>query len=160
MAKYRNNKALKAIGEKIVEERQKQNFEISDIADQASLSYNTVAKIENGQDALLSSFIEVCFALNLHPKKILEVELNVRPRNKLSPSRKEKSRLTTRVRNLIERGHFESWQGTNNIVEKLQEHFDLIAESKNVSSILRRLSSENFLKVKKEGRKNLYIVKK
>ena len=48
---------LKVIGNRIAEERQKQNLEISDIADQSGLSYNTIAKIENGQDALFSSFI-------------------------------------------------------------------------------------------------------
>ena len=160
MTEYRNKKALKCIGEKIIEERQKQNFEISDIADKAGLSYNTVSKIENGQDALFSSFIEVCFALNLHPKEILNVKLNVQPKNELSPTRKEKSRLTTRIKNLIENGHFNSWQGTNDIVLKLKEEFSLSTDSKNVSSILRRLNSEKYLKMKKSGRKNLYIISK
>lgn len=160
MAKYQKNKVLKTIGEKITEERQKQNFEIADIADQAGLSYNTVAKIENGQDTLLSNFIEVCFALNLHPKEVLKVKLNVQPKNELSASRKEKSRLTTRIKNLIEKGHFDSWQGTSDIVKKLKENFDIIIESKNVSSILRRLNSEKCLEMRKEGRKNLYIVRK
>jgi transcriptional regulator with XRE-family HTH domain len=160
MAEYQGKRALKSIGEKLAEERQKQNFEISDIADKAGLSYNTISKIENGQDALFSSFIEVCFALNLHPKEIFNIELTVQPKNKLSPTRKEKSRLTTRIKNLIENGHFNSWQGTSDVVLKLQENFNLTTDSKNVSSILRRLSSEKYLKMKKSGRKNLYLIKK
>tara|TARA_B100000678_G_scaffold218034_1_gene185403 strand:+ start:617 stop:1105 length:489 start_codon:yes stop_codon:yes gene_type:complete len=159
MAEYRSKKALKVIGNRIAEERQKQNLEISDIADQSGLSYNTIAKIENGQDALFSSFIEVCYALNLHPKEILKVELTVRPKNKLSPTRKEKSRLTSRIKNLIEKGHFDSWQGTSDVVKKLQENFNVRTESKNVSSILRRLNSESYLLVQRNGRKNLYKIK-
>ena len=160
MTEYQGKKALKSIGKKLAEERKKQNFEISDIADKAGLTYNTVSKIENGQDSLFSSFIEVCFALNLHPKEILNIKLTVQPKNELSPTRKEKSRLTTRIKNLIENGHFNSWQSTSDIVLKLQENFNLSIDSKNVSSILRRLTSEKYLKMKKSGRKNIYVIKK
>lgn len=160
MAEYLCRKALKTIGAKITEERQKQNFEITDIADKAGLSYNTVVKIENGQDALLSSFVEVCFALNLHPKEILDVELTIKAKNELSPNRKEKSRLTIRIKDLIKKGDFNTWQSTRDIVVKLKENFDITVDSKNVSSILRRLNSEKYLKIKKEGRKNLYLVRK
>ncbi len=156
MAKYRNHKVLKAIGAKIKKERSNQNLEIADISDQTGLNYNTIVNIEKGQDTLISSFIEVCFALNLHPKEILEIELNVKARYKPSPSRTEKSRLTARIKELMKQGCFKSWQGTNDTVRILYDNFGLDVESKNVSSILKRMSKENHLRVKKEGRKNLY----
>lgn len=156
MAKSLNQKALLAIGEKIRTERIDLNLEIADISDQTGLHYNTIVKMESGHDALLSSFIEVCFALNLHPRTVLEVDLDVKPRFSLSASRREKSRLTSRIKDLFDKGYFISWRGTRDVVQELNKGFDLQADSKNVSSIMKRLVMDQHLKLKKEGRKNFY----
>lgn len=156
MAKTAKNKALEAVGKEIKKQRKRQNLEIADISDQTGLHYNTIVKMEAGYDVLLSNFIEVCFALNLHPKNIFEVDLDVRPRFKLSPTRREKSRLTTRIKDLLNKDFFKSWRGTRDIVEELKVKFDLQADSKNVSSIMRRLHLDHHLTLKKEGRKNFY----
>lgn len=159
MTEYQGKIAIKKVGKKLAEERRRQNYEITDIAEMAGLTYNTVSKMESGEDTLLSNFIEVCFALNLHPKEIINVQLNIKAKSELSPSRKEKSRLTSRIKNLIDNGNFNTWQGTKDIVLKLNEIFMVKTDSKSVSTILRRLHFEEYLNMKKDGRKNLYKIK-
>ncbi len=156
MAKTAKNKALQAVGKKIKEERLRQNLEIADISDQTGLHYNTIRKMEGGHDVLLSSFVEVCFSLKLHPKNIFEVDLDIEPKFDLSPSRREKSRLTSRIKDLLNKGFFTSWRGTRDVVQELNKGYALQADSKNISSIMKRLVLDHYLKLKKEGRKNLY----
>ena len=160
MAKTAKNKALEALGKKIEKERKRLNIEIADISDQTGLHYNTVANMEDGNDVLLSSFIEVCFALEIHPKNIFNIDLDVAPKYTLSPSRREKSRLTSRIKDLLNKEFFQSWRGARDVVQKLNKDFQLEVDSKNVSSILRRLVREQKLKLKKKGRKNYYKILK
>lgn len=156
MAKTAKNKALEVVGKRIKKERLKQNLEIADISDQTGLHYNTVRKMEGGHDVLLSTFIEVCFSLKLHPKNVFEVDLDIKPKFTLSPSRKEKSRLTSRIKDLLLKGFFNTWRGTKDVVQELNKGYDLQADSKNISSIMKRFVLEQHLTLRKEGRKNLY----
>jgi len=151
MARYRNDKVLKVIGKRIYNHRIKEELEIEDVAEMTGFSYNTISKIENGSETYLSYFIEVCLAIGIHPKDILDMKVTMKPRYELSPSRKEKSRLTSRVKILIKIGYFRTPKLTSEVVKKLKEDYNLEAISKDVSSILRRQ-----LKSIKKGNRNLY----
>ncbi|WP_437370540.1 hypothetical protein [Maribacter litoralis] len=75
----------------------------------------------------------------------------MKPRYELSPSRKEKSRLTSRIKILIHIGYFKTPKLTSEVVKKLGDDYNLEAISKDVSSILGR-----HLKSTKKGNRNLY----
>tara|TARA_R110000744_G_scaffold353952_1_gene460305 strand:+ start:2106 stop:2567 length:462 start_codon:yes stop_codon:yes gene_type:complete len=151
MARYKNDKVLKIIGKRIFNHRIKEEMEIEDVAEMTGFSYNTISNIENGSETYLSYFIEVCFAIGIHPKDILDIKLTMKPRYELSPSRKEKSRLTSRIKILINVGYFRKPKLTSEVVKKLKDDYNLEAISKDVSSILGR-----HLKSIKEGNRNLY----
>lgn len=156
MTKDKNITVLKAIGALIKNKRLEKKLKIADIRDFTDLTYNTISKIEKGGDIYLSNFLQICFALGLHPKAILDIEMDITPKNSLSPTRAEKSRLTSRITDLIGHGYFNTWRGTGDVVKTLNENFNIKVESKNVSSILRRFSKDDILLVKKLTSKNLY----
>lgn len=154
MARYRNDKLLKLIGERIRNQRISEELEIEDVAEMTGFTYNTIANIENGSETYLSYLVEVCLAIGVHPKDIFNIKVKIRPRYELSPSRREKSRLTSRIRILISGGYFKTPKTTSEVVKKLKEEYNLEAISKDVSSILGRL-----LKSSKKGSRNLYYQK-
>ncbi|WP_281228068.1 helix-turn-helix domain-containing protein [Flavobacterium aquiphilum] len=156
MTRYRNKIALKHLGEKIKAQRIKAGMKIDDLAEMTGFSYNTISNMENGYETYLSYFIEVCFALNCHPKEIMDVELDVKSRFQLSPSRIEKSRLTDRINVYIQNNYFKTPKSTSEVVQKLKEEYDSDFESKNVSVILLRFTKANILKIIKKGNRNLY----
>ncbi|CAG2532845.1 hypothetical protein MAR621_03039 [Maribacter dokdonensis] len=69
----------------------------------------------------------------------------------MSASRKEKSRLTSRIKILISLSYFRTQKLTAEVVKKLKIDYILDASSKDVSSILGKL-----LKSEKSGNRNLY----
>ena len=151
MARYKNDKILKIIGKRIYNHRIIEELEIEDVAEMTGFSYNTISNIENGSETYLSYFIEVCLAIGIHPKDMLDVKIKIQPRYELSASRKEKSRLTSRIKILISLGYFRTQKLTAEVVKKLKIDYNLNASSKDVSSILGRL-----LKSEKSGNRNLY----
>jgi len=151
MSRYKNDAALKLIGKKIHDLRVKNELEIEDVAQMTGFTFNTINNIENGNETFLSYFIEVCLALGMHPKNVIAINIDIKPRFKHSPDRKEKSRLTQRIRSLINSGFFKSSKSTKEVAEKLKEKYDFNAPSKNLSSILKR-----HLKVNKKGNRNYY----
>ncbi len=154
MARYKNDKLLKLIGERIRNQRISEELEIEDVAEMTGFTYNTIVNIENGSETYLSYLVEVCLAIGVHPKDIFDIKVKIRSRYELSPSRKEKSRLTSRIRVLISGGYFKTPKTTSEVVKKLKEEYNLEAISKDVSSILGRL-----LKSSKKGSRNIYYNK-
>lgn len=159
MARYKNDKVLKAFGKRIKALRIQAELEIEDLAGMTGFTYNTISNIENGSETYFSYFIEICFALGSHPKEILDIELEIKPRNTLSPNRLEKSRLTKRIKTYVQKGYFKEAKSAQEVTEKLKTDYKLGFLSKNVSVILSRLAKDGVLKVKKEGRKNFYSIK-
>ena len=156
MARYKNETVLKALGERLKAHRIKAELEIEDLAAMTGFTYNTISNIENGFETYLSYFIEVCFALGIHPMEIMDIELDVMPRFQLPPSRQEKSRLTYRINAFIQSGYFKAPRSVSEVAEKLKVKHDLDFESKNVSVILLRFAKSNILKITKKGNRNLY----
>lgn len=151
MARYKNSKILKLIGERIHNHRVKKELEIEDIAEMTGFSYNTISNIESGCETYLSYFIEVCLAIGIHPMEMLDLNIIIKPRYELSPSRKEKSRLTSRIRILIKTGYFKIPRKTRDVVKELNTEYNLNVASKDVSTILGRL-----LKSSKKGNHKIY----
>ncbi|GAA3627776.1 helix-turn-helix domain-containing protein [Flavivirga jejuensis] len=159
MARYKNTTVLKIIGAKIKSQRIKENLEIEDVSEMTGFTYNTITNIESGAETYFSYFIEVCFALGIHPKELMDIKLTVKPRFELSPSRMEKSRLTSRIKAYIQNGYFKTPRKTNEVVKKLKEDYKIDVESKNVSAIIGRFAKNNVLRITKIGKRNLYTNK-
>ncbi|CAA9196012.1 hypothetical protein FLA105534_00905 [Flavobacterium bizetiae] len=159
MARYKNEIALKKIGEKLKNERLKAALEIEDLAAMTGFTYNTILNIETGLETYLSYFIDVCFSLGIHPKEIMDVTLDVKPRFSLPASRLEKSRLTNRINALIKSDYFNKERSAREVTQKLTIDYNSDFESKNVSVILIRFVKANILKITKVGNRNLYLIK-
>jgi transcriptional regulator with XRE-family HTH domain len=158
MVRYKNEIALKNIGKRLKAERLKAELEIEDLAAMTGFSYNTISNIENGLETYLSYFLEVCFALGIHPKEILDIGLDIKPRFSLPASRREKSRLTNRINALIEAGYFKIERSASEVTEKLSTDHNSDFESKNVSVILVRFVKSNVLKITKVRNRNFYRI--
>lgn len=156
MARYTNKIALKALGKKIKVQRIKAKLKINDLAEMTGFTYNTISNIENGNETSLSYFIEICFALGCHPREIMDITLDVKPRHKLSAPRVEKPRLTDRINEYIQSDYFKTARTASEVTTKLNEEHGTNFISKNVSVILARLSKGKILKVIKQGTKHLY----
>lgn len=159
MGRYKNEIALKTIGKRLKAERLKAELEIEDLAAMTGFSYNTISNIENGLETFLSYFLEVCFALGVHPKEIMDIVLDVKPRFSLPASRKEKSRLTNRINALVEAGYFKIEKSASDVTEKLCTDHNSDFESKNVSVILVRFVKNNVLQMIKVRNRNFYRIK-
>lgn len=160
MGRYKNENALKYLGERLKAYRLKAELEIEDLVVMTGFAYNTISNMENGSETYLSYFIEICFALGIHPREIFDIELDLKSRFPLPASRLEKSRLTNRISAFIEDGYFIVERSASEVTKKLSLDHKLVFESKNVSVILVRFTKSNILKVTKNGNKNLYSIKK
>jgi len=149
--RYKNEKLLSIIGKRIRDQRKIKELEIEDVAEMTGFTYNTISNIENGSETYFSYFVEVCLAIDIHPKEILDFDIKIMPRRKLSPQRREKSRLTYRIKAYIKNGFFKTPKTTREVVIKLKEDYNFDAASKDVSSILGR-----HLKAVKKGNRNFY----
>ncbi|MFW0739765.1 helix-turn-helix domain-containing protein [Flavobacterium sp. T12S277] len=158
MARYTNENTLKALGERIKAYRIQSELEIEDLATMTGFTYNTISNIENGSETYLSYFIEICFSLGIHPKEILDIEMEIKSKNVLPPDRQEKSRLTKRIKSYINSGYFKEPRLARQVTEKLTGDHKLDFESKNVSVILNRLVKNDTLKIIKKGNRNLYFI--
>lgn len=156
MARYKNEKILKTLGLRIKAYRIKAKLEILDLAVMTGFSYNTISDIENGSETSISYFIAICFALGIHPKEMMDVDFDVKSINSLTPDRLEKSRLTKRIKDLIQSGYFKEPRSTSDVTKNLIEIHKLLFVSKNVSVILNRFAKTNILNVTKKGNRNFY----
>lgn len=159
MARYKNEKVLKAFGERIKACRIQAELEIEDLSAMTGFTYNTISNIESGSETYLSYFIEICFALGIHPKEISNIELEIKSRYPLPPDRQDKSRLTKRIKAYIESGYFKEPRSAREVTEKLIADHKLDFESKNVSVILNRLAKSDTLRIIKKDDRYLYSIK-
>ncbi|RAV27720.1 hypothetical protein DN748_17005 [Sinomicrobium soli] len=113
-------------------------------------SDNTVRNVEAGKDTTVSYLVEVCIAVGLHPKDLFDMELEMKPRFELSPERKNKKKLTLRIREYIREGYFDTSRSAKDVVLKLEED-GIRTSSAVLSNILPR-----WLKTTKKGRRNSY----
>ncbi|RAV29188.1 hypothetical protein [Sinomicrobium soli] len=161
MARYKDTRALKEIGKRLKAKRLKENLNIEDVIEMTGFTYKKISDMENGHETSLSYFIQVCLAIRIHPCDLLKFDIGDQPRFKLSPTRREKSRLTPRIMEYMDKGYFNQPRTARDVVEKLADDFGLKTDSSTVSSILRRIALEEqqLLRITKSGRNNQYQTK-
>lgn len=156
MVKYKDEKALMAVGKIIEQYRQAQEYNVEDVAEMTGFSAQTIRNIEAGEETSLSYFIATCQAIGYHPMKVFNIEIPIVPRFPLSAARKEKSRLTQRINSLIERDFFLTGRTAKEIVEELTVTHQVKTTTSKISVILKRKVDENSLKVEKKDNINFY----
>lgn len=158
MTRPSTRKVLDKVGARLKKEREKRNWGIPQIQALSDLDYSTIKNFEEGSDSQLSTFVEYCFALGVHPKEIWDMKMKITPR--VPPSNDvdtKKFRYTAGVRQLIEDGFFSSWKSTNQVQNFLEEKYNVTLKSNNISSVLGSLVKGESLKVERDGKRYLYM---
>lgn len=150
---------LATIGKRIQKQRTSQDLQAEDVAEMTSLTAATIRNIENGKETYLSNFLAVCFAIKMHPKDMLDIEITLQPLVELSKPRKEKSRLTPRIEQFLDTDFFNKARTTKEVVEELAAAYKIETKTSEVSVILTRKVKEGILKLSKKGRLNVYRMK-
>lgn len=156
MKNDRKEHLLKEIGNRIQALRIKAGLEAEDISEMTGLTAATIRSIESGNEVHLSNFLGVCMALNMHPKDVLDIQLKIKPFYELSNTRKEKTRLTTRIDYFIEKNYFKQERTSRDIVNELAAVYDIKTSTSAVSVILNRKVEQGELKDLKKGKIKVY----
>ena len=158
---YIDANALAKLGELLRLQRIKCGFSIDDIAQMTDFSKSTIINLEKGTSPNIHYYIAFGQAVNV---SILnsEISIDLKPRYELSPDRRNRSLLTLRIKDLLEKEYFFSNKKTvADIIERLTELYDLKYSkevSSRVSRVLLNLTSDGLIRVEgKKGRNNLYI---
>ncbi|WP_152269819.1 helix-turn-helix domain-containing protein [Agriterribacter humi] len=159
MARYRNKRDTKRIGEQIKLLRKKRGWNIEDISAMTGFARSTITSIENGAETDTTHLIEIAKAIGVHPTELFNIPIDLKPRYKLSGKRKEQLKLTHKINVLAGEGYFTSPKFVNQVKLVLHENFNIKANSVSISGVLLRLVKENVLKFSKSGRKNLYVAR-
>ncbi len=147
---------LKLIGNRLREQRLHQGLDPEDVAEMTGLTAVTIRKIETGKEFYMSNFVAFCFAVNLHPKLVLDVAMDMEPLFPLSDPRKEKTRLTARIESFIRSDFFDRERTTRDVVNELATHYETRTTTSAVSVILARKVDEEVLTARREGKLNVY----
>ena len=160
MGNYHNRKFTTKIGSRLKEEREAKKWGVEDIAEMTGFSANTVRAIENGRECNISYLVEIAFAIGVHPKEIFDLDFIIKPRYKLSAKRKEKTRLTSRINDLLHSNFFSTPKFVKDVLDALVHEHKAKTTASSVSVILLRLVEQGYLIKKKQGRQNLYSIKR
>jgi len=153
---HRNIIVTQAIGKRIKELRKARGLEIEDISEMTGFTPNNIRLIENGKESRISTLAEIAFAIGVQPHEIINVTFKIKPRFKLSSIRKEKTRLTERISQLIKSNYFDEPKYVKDVLLILTEKYKIKTSSSSISAILLRKVEEGKLKGKKVGRQNQY----
>ncbi|MGV3686077.1 MAG: helix-turn-helix domain-containing protein [Daejeonella sp.] len=160
MRKYFDEASARQIGERIRAFRKDRGYSLEDISAMTGFSVNTISSIENGGDTYLSYCIAICRAIGVEPAELFKIELDLKPRFELPPDRRSRALTTHRVNQLFESGFFETPKLVVSVLEEFESTYGIQPESSEVSTALKKLSSEGRLQYTKVGRRNLYVKKK
>jgi transcriptional regulator with XRE-family HTH domain len=160
MPKYKNEQLLKEIGERVKDQRIKSELEIEDISEMTGFTSNTIRNLEDGNELTLSYFVEICKAIKIHPKEILDLKIDTQTRFKLSPSRKEKPRLTARVKLYLADNYFLKDRTALDILQELEEAYQVKSSTAAISVILNRMVKMDILKASKKKNIHYYSTRK
>ena len=159
MRKYFNEASARQIGERIRTSRKDHGYSLEDISAMTGFSVNTISSIENGGDTYISYVIAVCPALSMRPSDLLDINLNLKPRFELPPERRNRSLTTLRVNQLYETGFFSSAKFVGSVLKEFVESYGIQPHSFEISTALKKLTTDGKLEFTKEGRTNLYVKK-
>lgn len=160
MPKFKNEEFLKEVGKRLKAFRLQQSLEIEDVSEMTGFTYNTIKNVEDGNEMTLSYFVEICKAIQISPKQLLDFDIDPATRFELTPTRKEKSRLTARIKAFVEHEYFIEERTAQDIVQELKEEYGVQTTTAAVSVILNRLVDDGVLEAKKETRVHLYKVQR
>jgi DNA-binding Xre family transcriptional regulator len=160
MPKYKNEQLLKEIGERVKDQRIKSELEIEDISEMTGFTSNTIRNLEDGNELTLSYFVEICKAIKIHPKDILDLKIDTQTRFKLSPSRKEKPRLTARIKLYLADNYFLKDRTAHDILQELEEAYQVKSSTAAISVILNRMVKMDILKASKKKNIHYYSTRK
>jgi transcriptional regulator with XRE-family HTH domain len=160
MPKYKNEQLLKEIGERVKDQRIKSELEIEDISEMTGFTSNTIRNLEDGNELTLSYFVEICKAIKIHPKEILDLKIDTQTRFKLSPSRKEKPRLTARIKLYLADNYFLKDRTAHDILQELEEAYQVKSSTAAISVILNRMVKMDILKASKKKNIHYYSTRK
>lgn len=140
--------------------RESKGWELEDIAEMTGFTYSTIHAIEKGREARTSYLVEIMRAIGVHPKELFNIPLKMTPRFPLTASRREKSRLTTRLHKVLEESDFFSEpRFTRDVAAHLKDKYRIKVKSAAVSVVLLRMVNEGRLKAKRRGRQNMYYAR-
>lgn len=157
MANYRDESLLQELGRRLKNQRLRKKLEIKDISERTGFSADTIKNIERGNETTISYFIQICKALNIHPKDIFDFPIKLISRNEASPARIEKTRLTNRIKDYVTGNYFSEYRGAADVKTKLENDYNIKTTSAAVSVILSRMVQTKDLIFKKTNRKKMYI---
>jgi DNA-binding Xre family transcriptional regulator len=160
MAKFKNEQLLKDIGKRVKAQRIKSELEIEDVSEMTGFTYNTIRSLEDGNELTLSYFVEICKAIKIHPKDILDLKIDTQTRHELSASRKEKSRLTARLKLYLADDYFLEDRTALDILHELEEDYQVKSSTAAISVILNRMVEIGILKASKKKNINYYSTRK
>jgi transcriptional regulator with XRE-family HTH domain len=159
--RFRNTKATSEIGAKIRDIRNKAGFSLDDVSDMTGFTQSLLSAIENGAETGISHLIEIAKAIGVHPKDLLDIPVEVKPRFALSPKRKERNRLTYTITMLCdESDFFDTARFTRDVVEHLNIESNIKANAVSVAVVLKRLAEIGKLKFVTKGRQRQYFRKR
>lgn len=161
MGKYYDELSVKLIGEQIRKFRKDRGYSLEDLAALTGFTVNTISSIENGGETTLSYLIAICQAMNIHPKQVLDIPIELNPRFELPPNRKNRTLLTNRINKLLnETDFFDEPKLVVSVVNEFIHHYGFNPDSSEISAALKKLSEDGKLVYSKTGRKNLYLKSK
>ncbi|HXI01345.1 MAG TPA: helix-turn-helix transcriptional regulator [Sphingobacteriaceae bacterium] len=161
MGKYYDERSAKQIGEQIRTYRKDRGYSLEDVASLTGFTVNTISSIENGGDTTVSYLIAICQGIGVYPKQVLDIEMELKSRFELPPSRKHRSLLTNRINKLLNQTNFfDEPKLVVSVVNEFIHHYGFNPDSSEISTALKKLSDEGKLVYSKTGRKNLYIKSK
>jgi transcriptional regulator with XRE-family HTH domain len=159
--RYHNKKETSKIGAKIRDLRNKAGFSLDDVADMTGFTQSLLSAVENGSETGISHLIEIAKAIGVHPKEVLDLPMEIKPRFPLSPKRKERNRLTFRITELCnDTDFFETPRFVRDIVEQLRDDSKGKISSASVAVIMKRLNEAGKLKYNTVGRQKQYYKKR
>lgn len=134
---------------------------VEDISDLTGFARNTIISFERGANTDTSHLIEIAKAIGFHPRELLNIPFDIKPRYKLSPKRLARNRLTLKINKLyFETKFFDEPRFVRDVIKHLSEYSGIKATSAHTSSVLKRMSHEGKLKYAKVGRQNRYSKKR
>ncbi len=160
MRKYFDKFSLNQIGERIRKYRKEHGYSLEDVSAMTGFSINTISSIENGGDTYISYCIAICQALEVSPRELLDIEVDLKPRYELPPDRRNRSLTTLRVNQLLNSGFFSTPKLVVSVVEEFSSVYGIQPDSAEISTALKKLANDGKLNYTKSGRKNLYVRKK
>jgi transcriptional regulator with XRE-family HTH domain len=159
--RYHNKKETSKIGAKIRDLRNKSGFSLDDVAYMTGFTQSLLSAIENGSETGISHLIEIGKAIGVHPKEILDLPMEIKPRFRLSPQRKERNRLTFRITALCnDTDFFDTPRFVRDVVDQLLDDSKAKISSASVAVVMKRLNESGKLKHNTVGRQKQYFKKK